>query len=119
MKLSIDAGSGSDTQELAQLSQRLRQEIQHLDVDTVGFVCEGTAPAGAKGDPMSMATLAVTMAPVVLTPLFGLLQTWLTRHDKATVTIEMGTDKLTLTGSPSSEQLKVIQATLQRHQQQA
>ena len=117
LKLSIDAGSGSDAEEVALLSQRLRQEIQHLDVDAVEFAREGTAPVGAKGDPVSLATLVVTLAPVALTSLFALLQTWLSRHDKATVTIEMGTDKVTLTGSPSKEQLQVIQATLRRHQE--
>jgi hypothetical protein len=59
----------------------------------------------------------VTLAPVALTSLFGLLQNWLTRHDKATVTIEMGNDKLTLTGSPSKEQRQLIEAMLQRYQQ--
>ena len=117
VKISIDTGSESDTEQVAQLGQRLRHEIRQLDVESVDFVREGEAPAGAKGDPVALATLAVTLAPVALTSLFGLLQTWLTRHDKATVTIEMGSDKLTLTGSPSKEQLQVIQATLNRHQQ--
>lgn len=117
LKLRIDAGSGSDAEEVAQFSQRLRREIQQLDVEAVDLVREGTAPAGAKGDPVTLGTLAVTLAPVALTSLFGLLQTWLARHDKATVTIEMGNDKLTLTGSPSKEQRQVIEAALQRHQQ--
>lgn len=104
-------------EEVALLSRRLRQDIQQLDVDAVEFGREGAAPASAKGDPVSLATLVVTLAPVALTSLFGLLQTWLTRHDKATVTIEMGSDKLTLTGSPSAEQRQIIEAALQRHQQ--
>jgi len=117
VRISIDAGAGNDQEELALLGQRLRRDIQQLDVDGVEFVREGSAPAGAKGDPFTLATLAVTLAPVVLKSLFDLLQSWTARHDKATVTIEMGSDKLTLTGSPSKEQLAVIQAALARHQQ--
>jgi len=116
VRISIDGGAGSDQEELAQLGQRLRRDIQQLDVDGVEFVREGAAPAGAKGDPITLASFAVTLAPVVLKSLFDLLQNWTTRHHNATVTIEMGSDKLTLTGSPSKEQLAVIQAALARHQ---
>jgi hypothetical protein len=54
---------------------------------------------------------------VVLKSLFDLLQNWTARHNNATVTIEMGADKLTMTGKPTKEQLAVIQAVLQKHQQ--
>jgi hypothetical protein len=117
VRISIDNGAESDQEELAQLGQRLRRDIQNLDVEAVEFVRDGAAPAGAKGDPLTMASLAVTLAPVVLKPLFDMLQNWTARHNNSTVTIEMGSDKLTMTGSPSKEQLAVIQAVLQKHQQ--
>ena len=117
LKISIDGGAGSDDEEMAVLGQRLRRDIQELDVDAVEFVRGGAAPAGAKGDPITLASLAVTLAPVALKSLFDLLQSWIVRHDKASVTIEMGNDKVTLTGSPSKEQLAVIQAAIARHQQ--
>jgi hypothetical protein len=117
VKISIDAGAGSDQEEAALLGQRLRRDIQQLDVDEVEFVRGGAAPAGAKGDPITMASIAVSLAPVVLKSLFDLLQGWTARHNNATVTIEMGTDKLTMTGAPSKEQLAVIQSVLQKHQQ--
>ena len=115
--ISIDGGSGADQEELALLGQRLRRDIQQLDVDAVEFVRGGAAPAGAKGDPITLASLAVTLAPIALKSLFDLLQTWTARHNHATVTIEMGADKLTMTGPPSREQLAVIQSVLQKHQQ--
>jgi hypothetical protein len=117
VRISIDSGTDSDQEELAQLGQRLRRDIQQLDVDAVEFAREGAAPAGAKGDPLTMGSLAVTLAPVVLKPLFDMLQSWTARHNNSTVTIEMGGDKLTMTGSPSKEQLAVIQAVLKKHQQ--
>ncbi|HEY0796963.1 MAG TPA: hypothetical protein VGD64_14415 [Acidisarcina sp.] len=116
MNLILDAGPGADQQEIAELGQKLRREIQQLNVDDVQFLRVGKAPAGAKGDPITMANMAVTLAPVVLTSLFSLLQMWLTRHDKSTVTIEMGGDKIVLSGSPSKEQRDILQAALARHQ---
>jgi hypothetical protein len=117
VRINIDGGAQRDHEEMAALGQRLRREIQQLDVDTVDFVREGAAPAGAKGDPVTLASLAVTLAPVVLKSLFDLVQGWTTRHNNASVTIEMGGDKVTLTGAPSKEQLAVIQAVVQKHQQ--
>ena len=117
VRIRIDGAAGSDQEELATLGQRLRRDIQQLDVDTVDFVHEGSAPAGAKGDPAAIASLAVTLAPIVLKSLFDLLQSWSARHNNASITIEMGSDKLTMTGSPSKEQLALIQAVLQKHQQ--
>jgi len=117
LRISIDGGPGSDQEELAMLGQRLRRDIQQLDVDAVEFVREGAAPAGAKGDPVTLATVAVTLAPIVLKSLFDMLQGWTARHNNATVTIEMGGDKLTMSGTPSKDQLAVIQAVLQKHQQ--
>lgn len=117
VRISIDAGPAGDEEELALLGQRLRRDIQQLEVDEVEFVREGAAPAGAKGDPVALASLAVTLAPVVLKSLFDLLQGWMARHNNASVTIEMGTDKLTMTGAPSKEQIALIQAVLQKHQQ--
>jgi len=117
VRISIDSAAGSDQEELALLGQRLRRDIQQLDVETVDFVHEGSAQAGAKGDPAAIASLAVTLAPIVLKSLFDLVQSWSARHNNASVTIEMGADKLTMTGSPSKEQLAIIQAVLQKHQQ--
>lgn len=117
VRIRIDGGAGSDQEELALLGQRLRRDIQQLDVDAVDFIPEGTAPAGAKGDPAALASLAVTLAPIVLKSLFDLVQSWSLRHNNASVTIETGGDKVTLTGSPSKEQLALIQAVLQKHQQ--
>jgi len=118
LRISIDGGAGRDHEELGALAQRLRRDIQQLDVDAVDFVRECAAPAGAKGDPLTLATMAVTLAPIVLKSLFDMLQSWTARHNNATVTIEMGGDKLTMTGTPSKDQLAVIQAVLQKHQQE-
>jgi len=111
----IDAGPEADKEEQAQLAQRLRDNLLELDVDTVEQVRTGTAPAGAKGDPLSLTTLAVTLAPMVLTEVMKALQGWLSRHDRASVSVEAGGEKIVVTGSPSKEQQQLIEAFVNRH----
>jgi len=110
--LQIDAGSDADAAEQALFIQRLRANLLQLDVDSVDRVHSGAPPAGAKGDAVTLATLAVTLAPIALTGLMKALQTWLTRYDRATVTVESEGKKIVVTGSPSGEQQRVIEAFL-------
>ena len=118
LNLSLDAGSQADLQESAELAQRLRQFLLNSDVESVDLVRAGAAPAGSKGDVVSLTTLAVTLAPVALTGVLTMLQSWLSRHERATVTVESGGAKLTLTGSLSAEQQKTVVAFLDRHKAQ-
>jgi hypothetical protein len=73
------------------------------------------APAGAKGYPITLGALAITIAPVAIQGLVTLIQTWLSRHDHATVTIHSGGEKLTITGNPSPEQKRMVSAFLRKH----
>lgn len=116
LKLVINGGQGADAEEIARLGQQLREDILQLDVDSVEFVRSGAAPAGAKGDPITLGALAITLAPGLITSLFTLLQSWLTRHEKSSVTIELGKDKLMVTGNPSKEERQLIETLLARHQ---
>lgn len=113
--LTLDAGWGADNQELAELGQRLRKELLELDAAAVERVRGGAAPTGSKGDAAALATLAITLAPLVLTELMKTLQTFLSRHERATVTVKRGKEEVTVTGSPSKEQLRAIDAFVRNH----
>lgn len=119
LTLSVDAGSGADLEESAELARRLRQFMLERDVDRVEFARSGDVPAGSKGDVVALASLAVTLAPAALTGLTTLLQSWLTRHDRASVTVESGGEKLTITGSLSHDQQQTLAAFLDRHKPSA
>lgn len=108
--LTLGAGPDADSQDLGELGRQLRTELLELDVEAVNPVRSGTAPPGAKGDPVTLATLAVTLAPIAVTELMKTVQAWLTRHDKATVTVERAGEKITITGSPSKEQQRTLEA---------
>jgi hypothetical protein len=111
----IDAGAGTDDEETEQLARRLRGDLQELDIDGIDNVRSEAAPAGAKGDPVTLSALALTLAPVVLTGLMKALQTWLSRHERASVTVKSGQDEFVMTGSPSREQQEAINNFLSHH----
>lgn len=114
LTLTVNA-SGADSEDRAELARRLRQQLIEADVDSVEFTRPGTLPPGAKGDPASLFSLAVSVAPAAVTAMFGMLQVFLSRHDRASVTVESGGEKLTLTGTLSSEQKQMVEAFLNRH----
>ena len=108
LTLSIDTGPAADEQELAELTQNLRDDLLETGVESVEQVREAAAPAGSKGDAVTLATLAVTLAPTALTGLINMLQSWLTRHERTSVTLKWGDKVLTVTGTLSKEQQQVI-----------
>lgn len=115
LMLHIQAGPEADEEEVALLAHRLRENLLELDVEAVEPFRAGAAPVGAKGDPVTLATLAVTLAPMALTEVMKALQAWLSRHERASVSVESGGEKIVVTGSPSKEQQQLIKAFVSRH----
>jgi hypothetical protein len=115
LTLTVDAGIRADDEDRAELARRLLQQLIETDVDAVEFARSATLPVGAKCDPVSLCALAVTVAPAAITAMIGMLQVWLSRHERASVSVESGGEKLTLTGTLSSEQKQMVEAFLNRH----
>jgi hypothetical protein len=118
LMLNINAGPETDEEELAELTRQLREELLELDVEAVGLVRAGEAPERAKaGDPVTWGALLVALVASggVLTTLINTLQSWLTRHERRSVTLEIGGDKLEVTGISSEEQQRLINTWLSRH----
>jgi len=110
--LSIDAGPDADDESRNELTQSLRRELVELDVERVEAVHAGSAPPGAKGDPVTLATLAITLAPVAFKALIDVVQSWLSHRQDASVTLESNGKKLTITGNPSKQQQELVAAFL-------
>jgi hypothetical protein len=118
LMLDIDAGPDTDTEELAELTRQLRGALLELDVEAVYLVRAGEAPERAKaGDPITWGALlvALTASGGVLITLINTLQSWLTRHERRSVTLEIDGDKLEVTGISSEEQQRLINSWLSRH----
>ena len=118
LTVTLDAEPDTDVEDMERLTRQLREELSELDV-RAGFVTGGPAPANTKaGDVIEWGTLLLTLAASggVITTLINAIQAWLTnRNQPAAVTLEMGGDKLQITGNPSPEQQRLIKAFLQRH----
>ena len=117
--LNLDAGPEADDEELAEFTEKLREELLELDIQTIDYVSVGEAPARAKsGEPIILGKLLLTLAASggVLTAILNVLQDWLTRYEERSVTLEIEGDKLQVTGISSEEQQRLINAWLTRHQ---
>lgn len=117
--LSLDASPEIDDEELEELTRKLRKELLELDIEAADLVSAGEAPSGARAvEPVTLGTLLLTLAASggVLTTVVNVLQDWLSHHDKHSVTLEIGGDKIQVTGISSEEQKQLIDAWLTRSQ---
>jgi len=93
IELSLDGG---DAAELDRLTRQLRAEVEELNIDSVEQVSAGMAPEGTKtADLAAIGQMAVTLAPTVIPPLFGLLKSWVERKPSTPVTIKVRVGKQT------------------------
>lgn len=118
LTVTLAAEPDTDAEDLERLTRQLRDELSELDVQA-NFVTGGPAPANTKaGEVIEWGTLLLTLAASggVITTLINAIQTWLTnRNQPAAVTVEMGGDKLQITGNPTDEQQRIIEAFLHRN----
>ncbi len=106
--LSISAGSQADEQELAELTRNLRADLLDTSVESIEQIRAATAPVGAKGDAGSLASIAVTLLPAAVTGLIAVLHSWLARHDRTSITLQKGNHTITVTGTLSDDQQRLI-----------
>ena len=116
--LNINAGSEADEQELEMLSRQLREELMELDVESVDLVRVGEKPVGAKvGEPISWGAILITLFATggVVTTLIKTIESWLSRHERCSLTLELNGDKLEIKGISLQERQKLIDAWIARH----
>ena len=110
-----------DIEELERVTHSLHNDLNELDVvEKIDLVNKnGEAPAGSKGgDIVSWGSLLVTLATSgtsILPSFLQTLQSWLTRHERHKITIEIADDKLEVTGASDKEQERLINAWINRH----
>ncbi|MGW4732616.1 effector-associated constant component EACC1 [Streptomyces shenzhenensis] len=91
----------------------LRRELDELEHDGITDI-EGTSEAGARGGVVEGIVIALVGSPV-LVALVTLVQNWLTRQQSGTVVLEIGGDRVELTGSPTELHQEALAAFLARH----
>jgi hypothetical protein len=114
----LDAGPEHDAEELAELTQRLRDELLELDVDAVEPATGGAAPDGAKGlELLAVGGLVVrfAMKANILRTVVDATVGWLGRQQARSVKLTLDGDTLELTGVSSDEQQRLIELWVARH----
>lgn len=91
ISLSVDGG---DPEELQELSNQLQSEIIQLHIDSIKKVSAGENAGGTKGaDWAAIGQMTVTLAPVIIPPLFALLKSWVERKPSTPVKIRVKVGK--------------------------
>jgi hypothetical protein len=111
-----------EPEELERITYNLRDDLAELDlVERIDLVTkEGAVPKHSKsGTEVALGSLLVTLggsvAGNVIPILASTLQSWLTRHERRTISLEIGGDKLQLTGVSDKDQERLIDAWINRH----
>jgi hypothetical protein len=84
LKLNISAGDATE-EDIDWMTRQLLSELRELDVESAELTKGGAAPAGAKGDPISIGSIALELLPSVLPSVLGLVQAWMSRGQGRTV----------------------------------
>lgn len=119
LMLRVEVSTEVDAEELADATRQLREELIELEVDDVNFVHDTDIPDKSKALPaINWTTLVVTLAASggVLTTLINALQSWLSRNEQSSISLEIEGDKLEVTGVSSEEKRRLIKSWLSRHQ---
>jgi hypothetical protein len=114
--LNLETDLDTDEQGRIDLIRRLRKELLQLrEVESVESPSITTVP-GSKAAGVDWQTLLVTVAASggLLTTLLGTVQTWLTRHERVSVTLEIGGDKLAITGASDKVPRRLIKEWIDR-----
>jgi hypothetical protein len=104
--------SAQDTssEDIDRMTRQLLSELRELDIESVELTEGGFAPAGAKGDPITVGSIALQLLPAVLPSVVGLVQAWASRGRGRTVKFKgMGIE---FEGSP--DELHKLLETLER-----
>jgi hypothetical protein len=112
VRLHVVGYPDSDDVERADLATRLRADLLAHDVDAAHP--QAYAPPGAKGTAFEWAELAVSLAGSV-PGMVTALQSWASRHPRATVSLEIEGDTLTLDDASPAERRRLLETFLARH----
>ena len=79
-QLSIEISASDSTDEdIDWMTRQLLSELRELDVESAELTKGDAAPAGTKGDPISIGSIALELLPAVVPAVLGLVQDWAAR----------------------------------------
>jgi hypothetical protein len=118
LHLQVDGGADADDEEVAELTQALRQELLQLDVEAVEPAVGGEVPPGAKAvEALAVGGLIVSLVKSagMLGAVVDTVQSWLARLGSRSVKLELDGDVLEVTGISAQQQGDLIRTWVERH----
>jgi len=86
IQLNIEvAASEASEEEIDRMTRQLLSELRELHVESVELTKNGPVPKGAKGEPVTLGSIAIEVLPAVLPSVIGLVQVWISRRKGRTV----------------------------------
>jgi hypothetical protein len=111
-----------DPEELERITHNLRDELTEIDtIEKVDLVSKGEAPKGSKAgaEVIALGSLLVTLGTSAVSTaipnLSNALQSWLTSHERRKISLEIGGDKIEVTGISDEQQQRLIESWINRH----
>ena len=84
LNLEISASDATE-EEIDLMTRQLLSRLRELNVESAKLAKGGPAPAGSKGDPIAIGSIAMELLPAVLPSVLGLVQAWASRGQGRTV----------------------------------
>ena len=116
--IQLAVGPDDDAEQVAEATLRLRRELLDLDVDAVELPSGGEPPPGTRAVELAaLGALAVTLAKSqMLGPVVAAVRAWLAGSPQRSIKLELDGDVLELTGLSSTEQRRLADEWLRRHE---
>jgi hypothetical protein len=118
LTVEVAATADADAEELAQLTNRLRDELLGLDVDAVYSASGGEAPDSSKGVGLLAAgglVVRFVLRQDLLQSIVDGVRSWLGRQHGRSIKLTLDGDLLELTGVTSAEQDRLVELWVTRH----
>lgn len=114
--LAIEPESSVDNERLEMMTNRLRDELRELDINSIDHVSTGPPPKDSMaGDMIALGQLFINVMPIILPSLIDLIRDWIGRNKDAGITIKINDDTMELKGSPTDKEIVVLKAFIERH----
>jgi hypothetical protein len=116
--IQVAVGPDGDAEEIAEATLRLRRELLNLDIEVVELPVAGEAPPGSRAVELAaVGALLVTVGQSpLLSPIVAVVRSWLAGSPQRSIKLELGGDVLELTGLSSTEQRRLTDEWLRRHE---
>lgn len=96
--------------ELDRITRQLLREVLETNVESAELTRGGPAPAGSKGDPITMGSIAIAVLPAAIPSVIALVQAWVLRGQGRTVKFKG--KGIEFEGSP--EELRLLLTSLEK-----